>query len=193
LAAGEACGAVADGGLSTSGARTGESAEEISDEGAPEQIPRSAGPGGACGTGARQAGADTYNPKDSSQKTSKTWNRARDGGALRSRHWTQQPATELAEWTPKWAASPVSTVPPAGAAHQAAAERLQCRMPFRCRTRQTCLPAGAMTRTHRGALPPGPERPPVVPEASAEAPSFAFRSTVCLAGCSAGAGGRMVP
>ena len=37
-------------------ARTGESAEEISDEGAPELIPRAAGPEER---GARQAGADT--------------------------------------------------------------------------------------------------------------------------------------
>ena len=44
LAAGEACGAVADGGLSTL-ARTVESAEEISDAGAPELILRAAGPG----------------------------------------------------------------------------------------------------------------------------------------------------
>jgi hypothetical protein len=36
LAAGEACGAVADGGLSTRRARGGKFPEEISDEGAPE-------------------------------------------------------------------------------------------------------------------------------------------------------------
>jgi hypothetical protein len=48
-------------------ARTAESVEEISDEGAPEPILRAAGPDEG---GARRAGADTYNPKDSSQKTS---------------------------------------------------------------------------------------------------------------------------
>lgn len=67
LAAGEACGAVADGALSTQRARGGKFLEETSDEGAPEGISCPAGPEER---GARRGGADTYNPKDSSQKTS---------------------------------------------------------------------------------------------------------------------------
>ncbi|MBG6185430.1 hypothetical protein IWX65_003409 [Arthrobacter sp. CAN_A214] len=49
LAAGEACGAVADGGLSTPRARGREFPEEISDEGAPQGTSCTAGPGGTEG------------------------------------------------------------------------------------------------------------------------------------------------
>src|ERR671926_397302 len=49
-------------------------------------------------------------------KTSQTWNRARDGGALRSRHWPPQPAAELAEWTSEWGASPCELWPADGSA-----------------------------------------------------------------------------
>ena len=48
-------------------ARHGKSSEEISEERAPEKNFRAAGPDEG---GARGAGAGTYNPKDSSQKTS---------------------------------------------------------------------------------------------------------------------------
>jgi hypothetical protein len=65
-------------------ARGGKFPEEISDEGAPQghfphRRPRRNG-------GARRAGAGTYNPSGQQPKRRRQ-DRARDGGALRSRHW----------------------------------------------------------------------------------------------------------
>jgi hypothetical protein len=68
LAAGEACGAVADGGLSTRRARGGKFPEENSDKGAPQGNFCAAGPDEG---GARRAGADTYNPSGQQPKTEK--------------------------------------------------------------------------------------------------------------------------
>jgi hypothetical protein len=65
LAAGEACGAVADGGLSTRKGKGGKFPEEISDEGAPQGHSCTAGPDEG---GARPAGADTYNPSGQQPK-----------------------------------------------------------------------------------------------------------------------------
>jgi hypothetical protein len=48
-------------------------------------------PAGPDEGGARRAGADTYNPTGQQPKR-RGQNRARGGGALRSRNWTQQPA-----------------------------------------------------------------------------------------------------
>jgi hypothetical protein len=68
LAAGEACGAVADGGLSTRRARGGKFPEEISDERAPQGhfLNRRPDEGGA-----RRAGADSYNPSGQQPKQKK--------------------------------------------------------------------------------------------------------------------------
>ena len=69
-------------------ARGGKFPEEISDEGAPQGNSCAAGPDEG---GARRAGADTYNPSGQQPKRRRQ-NRARAGEALRSRHWTPQPA-----------------------------------------------------------------------------------------------------
>ena len=89
LAAGEACGAVPDGGLSTRRARDGKFPEEISDAGAPQGNSRHAGPDEG---GARRAGAGTYNPKDSSQnKKSVSTDRAKRGPFCSARRCTLTP------------------------------------------------------------------------------------------------------